>query len=719
IGTINIPGAAANGNYRMRITTDWNASNPSDPCASASRAEFEDYTITISAPPSCVTPSALTVTNITPTSADLGWTDNAGVSLWDIEWGVSPYTATGIPTIIGTTTNPHNLTGLTANTSYEFYVRADCGGSGTSTWFGPYTFFTGYCSPSSSSASTYVDNFSTTNGSANISNLVSGFTTGGYFDGTAQAVQSYANGSFDFNAEIVGGTAGFSIWIDWNNDLVFDDLTEKEFNTTSYGNGPFIGTINIPGATVNGNYRMRITTDWNASNPSDPCASASRAEFEDYTLTIITQSANDLGVISIQSAPVGCGLGMETVTIQVKNYGTSTETGFDVIYSLNGTPITPETVSGSVLSGDTLTHVFTTMANMSTPAVYTIDAWSLLVTDADNSNDTLTGWTTEHLTSSLTYNGSAPISNTIATGTQTIICTNGLVNNMLDTCYELSALVIDSLPHTWETDIDMWLISPAGDTLEVSTDNGSGSGSVGYLNVTFTDTASTNIAGATNLTNGFFTTEEVFGLAKFNGTDPNGAWTLHVLDDAGGDDGILYKWHLEFTDNNFVVNLGADSNACSVDALTLNAGVGNYSYAWSTGESTQTISVDTTSLGGNGTYNISVTVTDTITGCEAIDTIIVNYSVCSGIDAISNYINLNVYPNPNNGIFTLNVNTTDVSELEIKVMNIQGQVVFVKNNFDNINTINEQIDLSNNANGIYFITITSDKGVKTHKVIIQ
>ncbi|MBL4593186.1 MAG: hypothetical protein JKX68_05135, partial [Flavobacteriales bacterium] len=43
----------------------------------------------------CADPSALAVTNITPTSADLGWTDNAGVSLWDIEWGVSPYTATG------------------------------------------------------------------------------------------------------------------------------------------------------------------------------------------------------------------------------------------------------------------------------------------------------------------------------------------------------------------------------------------------------------------------------------------------------------------------------------------------------------------------------------------------------------------------------------------------------------------------------------------------
>jgi len=50
---------------------------------------------------------------------------------------------------------------------------------------------------------------------------------------------------------------------------------------------------------------------------------------------------------------------------------------------------------------------------------------------------------------------------------------------------------------------------------------------------------------------------------------------------------------------------------------------------------------------------------------------------------------------------------------------MQGQVVFAKNNFENINTINEQIDLSNNANGIYFVTVTSDKGVVTHKVVVQ
>ena len=49
-----------------------------------------------------------------------------------IEYGVAPYVPTGTPTVSGVT-NPYNYSGLTANTTYEFYVRADCGGAnGTS-----------------------------------------------------------------------------------------------------------------------------------------------------------------------------------------------------------------------------------------------------------------------------------------------------------------------------------------------------------------------------------------------------------------------------------------------------------------------------------------------------------------------------------------------------------------------------------------------------------
>src|SRR5690606_37417709 len=46
------------------------------------------------------------------------------------------------PVIIGTTTNPHLLSGLSPVTPYDFYVRANCGGGDESLWIGPHTFQT-------------------------------------------------------------------------------------------------------------------------------------------------------------------------------------------------------------------------------------------------------------------------------------------------------------------------------------------------------------------------------------------------------------------------------------------------------------------------------------------------------------------------------------------------------------------------------------------------
>ena len=278
---------------------------------------------------SCAPPSALGVTSLTSSSADLGWTAGGTETLWDVEWGTNGFTQ-GNGTTVSGTTNPTSISGLSAQTAYEFYVRSDCNGS-TSSWAGPYTFYTGYCSPSSIGTATYVDNFSTSGGSVNISNMASGFTAGGYADLSAtNSVETYAGGSFNFTADIVGGTAGFSIWIDWNNDLVFDNATEKFYNTTGYSNGPFSGTINTPTTIANGNYRMRITTDYNSANPADPCATArSRAEFEDYAVTIV--------------APPTCvpptALSIANLTATSANLGWTaggTETSWDIEWGTTG-----------------------------------------------------------------------------------------------------------------------------------------------------------------------------------------------------------------------------------------------------------------------------------------------------------------------------------------------------------------------------------------------
>ena len=179
-----------------------------------------------------------------------------------------------------------------------------------------------------------------------------------------------------------------------------------------------------------------------------------------------------------------------------------------------------------------------------------------------------------------------------------------------------------------------------------------------------------------------------------------------------------------FTDTVTITVLNAvgpqipDTTVCSQDTLILDAGAGPYSSSWSTGDSTQTITIDTSMFGGNGTYNVSVTVTDNVTGCIYTDNTNVTFSICSGLDDNTSAIAFNIYPNPNKGQFTVSLITQNTSSLQIKVTNAQGQEIFVKNNFDNINIISENINIGE-VKGIYFITIITNHEVITKKIIVQ
>ena len=237
--------------------------------------------------PSCPDQTGLTIGGATTTSANASWDAITGAAGY--EYAV---TTSATPPTSGTATTAtfQAVSGLTPQTLYYLHVRSMCSAGVYGNW-ATTSFLTGYCIPSSTNTTTYVNSFVTTGGSQNISNLATGYSTGGYNNATSQIVAGFATSTFNFNAAIIGGTAGFSIWIDWNNDLVFDNATEKFFNTTTYGSGPFTGTITIPAGTAVGNYRMRIVTDYLSTNPSLPCGAPTTAEFEDYTISVVAPPA--------------------------------------------------------------------------------------------------------------------------------------------------------------------------------------------------------------------------------------------------------------------------------------------------------------------------------------------------------------------------------------------------------------------------------------------
>jgi hypothetical protein len=105
------------------------------------------------APATCLAPSGLGAANITAFTADLSWTGPINASSWDIELGLTGFTPTESPTAAGVS-NPHIYTGLNPSTTYDFYVRADCGSGDYSLWVGPYTFTTDVTCPDPTNLST-------------------------------------------------------------------------------------------------------------------------------------------------------------------------------------------------------------------------------------------------------------------------------------------------------------------------------------------------------------------------------------------------------------------------------------------------------------------------------------------------------------------------------------------------------------------------------------
>uniref|UniRef100_UPI004047341D beta strand repeat-containing protein n=1 Tax=Flavobacterium sp. TaxID=239 RepID=UPI004047341D len=287
-GSFNIPVGTANGNYRMRVRSDFGSTANPTPCGLLSYGSTVDYTFSVVAAPSCLAPTALTSSTITSTSATILWTAASPAPSDGYEYFVSTSATTPTAgttptgsTAAGVTTA--NLTGLTANTTYFFWVRSNCGGGEVSSWVSGGSFYTGYCLPSGAT-NYFLNNVVTTGGLTNISNAT-GAGTGGYTNySSTVSCSNYIGAATSITLTPSSETNYFYCWIDWNNDLDFNDANETIFATTTYTSN-YTGSITIPNGTAIGNYRMRVANSWFGTITS--CGPSSNGEYEDYTFSVI------------------------------------------------------------------------------------------------------------------------------------------------------------------------------------------------------------------------------------------------------------------------------------------------------------------------------------------------------------------------------------------------------------------------------------------------
>ncbi|WP_044000889.1 T9SS type A sorting domain-containing protein [Hymenobacter swuensis] len=113
---------------------------------------------TLAPVPTCATPTAVAVSNITVNSASVTFTAPSNGTAYTVIYGPRGFNPATAGTSVPGTASPITLTGLTSGTQYDVYVRANCGATDQSN-LSPVAQFTTVCQAPIITAFPYGENF--------------------------------------------------------------------------------------------------------------------------------------------------------------------------------------------------------------------------------------------------------------------------------------------------------------------------------------------------------------------------------------------------------------------------------------------------------------------------------------------------------------------------------------------------------------------------------
>lgn len=353
------------------------------------------------------------------------------------------------------------------------------------------------------------------------------------------------------------------------------------------------------------------------------------------------------------------------VSISIKNEGTASLSNVPVYYSINnGTPV-QEVFAGPLAPGNTAVYTFTSTANLSAPASYSIVTWS------DQSGD------------GNLYNDSSQVEVRVIAGSPV------------------------SLP--WSEGFESFTLCSTANDCELVNCSMS-NGSINEVNGSGDDIDWRTTEGATPSTGTGPAVDHTIGTSAGN---------YIYLEPSGGCDMKEAQFVTPCIDltTAMVPQLDFWYHMTGADMGTLHVDI-NSNGSWTNdvmpaisgeqGNSWQQGSVDLSTFAGEIVNVRFRGVTGNgFAGDMALDDISVTET--TGMNDLAFSSNFSLYPNPGTGLFNLAVTGQGHEMLEISITDVQGRVI-MKQDVNGSKGANILLDLSKQAAGIYFLQIHNESG---------
>lgn len=498
-----------------------------------------------------------------------------------------------------------------------------------------------------------------------LENIDNSTACSGYADYTDQSVTvmpgheytiTVTNGSVEWFADQCG------IWIDWNQDEVFGD-DESLAVIGSPGVGPYSATITPPVNAVAGATRMRVRIVYGETPV--PCGNSDYGETEDYTINVInwldyepkqgSVMPGESVDIDVIFSSIGMAIGQYAAELRItSNDPDNSLIVVPVVMNVSDVLVTVSADQDSVCQG--------AMVQLSSQV-------------QGGSGNPVYSWTSEP--PGFTSSEPNPVVYPDASTKYILEITEGEV-----TVSDNVDVVVFPLPQV-SLGEDLAMCEGESRTLDA------GAGFAAYLWSTG-ETTQTIITGTT------------------------GDYWVEVATEHGCTD----RDTLAMVVNSLpVVALGADTTLCYYHQIMLDAGNPGATYLWSTGETSPTITVDSTGMAaGSKTLSVSVTSAD---GCQSYDSIVISFIECTGIGETEAPRPLQVYPNPGDGRFSVFAAVLQPTRADLTVISTGGATVYDKANVILQPSTKLEINLQHLTEGTYTLQLVTADAVYQARIIIQ